>query len=233
MHARFLGRSDLEVSDIGFGCMSLTRLDQAREVLTAALDAGVTLFDTAEVYGAHANEKLVGEVLQPVRDQVKIATKFGFNVNNGLRRASTPARTTSVRSSTALSPGCASRQIDLLYQHRLDPDVPIEETAGAVAELIQAGKVGRFGLSEVGVDTIRRAHAVQPVTAVQSGILTVVAGGRSADPAGPGGAGHRTGPVQPSGQGLLHRHDQHGGRRRGQDDGDLPALQRRHAEPAP
>ena len=119
MHKRHLGTSDLEVSDIGFGCMSLTSLDQAKDVITAALDAGVTFFDTAEVYGAHENEKLVGEVLQP-------------------------------------------------YQHRLDPEVPIEETAGAVRDLIHAGKVGHFGLSEVGVETIRRAHAEQPVTALQS-----------------------------------------------------------------
>jgi hypothetical protein len=167
MHARFLGRSDLEVSDIGFGCMSLTRLDQSREVIGAALDAGVTFFDTAEVYGAHANEQFVGEVLQPVRGQVKIATKFGFNVNNGLEGLN--SKPDHIRE---VVDGSLTRlrveQIDLLYQHRLDPEVPIEDTAGAVAELIRAGKVARFGLSEVGVDTIRRAHAVQPVTAVQS-----------------------------------------------------------------
>ncbi len=167
MNKRHLGTSDLEVSDIGFGCMSLTNLDQARDVITAALDAGVTLFDTAEVYGAHENEKLVGEVLQPVRDQVKIATKFGFNVNNGLQGLN--SRPDHIRE---VVDGSLTRlrieKIDLLYQHRLDPDVPIEETAGAVRELIHAGKVGHFGLSEVGVDTIRRAHAEQPVTALQS-----------------------------------------------------------------
>jgi aryl-alcohol dehydrogenase-like predicted oxidoreductase len=167
METRFLGTSDLQVSDIGFGCMSLTSLDQAEEVIAAALDAGVTFFDTAEVYGAHQNERIVGEALRSVRDRVKIATKFGFNVNNGLEGLnSQPEHIREVVD------GSLSRlrveQIDLLYQHRLDPRVPIEETAGAVRDLIQAGKVAHFGLSEVGVDTIRRAHAVQPVTALQS-----------------------------------------------------------------
>lgn len=167
MQTRSLGKSDLQVSDIGFGCMSLTSLDQAREVIGAALDAGVTFFDTAEVYGAHENEKLVGEALEPVRNRVKIATKFGFNVNNG--QDGLNSRPDHIRE---VVDGSLSRlrieQIDLLYQHRLDPEVPIEETAGAVGDLIQAGKVAHFGLSEVGVDTIRRAHAVQPVTALQS-----------------------------------------------------------------
>jgi aryl-alcohol dehydrogenase-like predicted oxidoreductase len=167
MQKRYLGTSDLEVSDIGLGCMSLTSLDQARDVITAALDAGVTFFDTAEVYGAHENEKLVGEVLQPVRNQVKIATKFGFNVNNGLQGLN--SKPDHIRK---VVDGSLTRlrveKIDLLYQHRLDPEVPIEETAGAVRDLIQAGKVGHFGLSEVGVETIRRAHAEQPVTALQS-----------------------------------------------------------------
>ena len=167
MHKRYLGTSDLEVSDIGLGCMSLTSLDQARDVITAALDVGVTFFDTAEVYGAPENEKLVGEVLQPVGNQVKIATKFGFNVNNGLQGLN--SKPDHIRE---VVDGSLTRlrveKIDLLYQHRLDPEVPIEETAGAVRDLIQAGKVGHFGLSEVGVETIRRAHAEQPVTALQS-----------------------------------------------------------------
>lgn len=167
MHQRQLGTSGLEVSDIGFGCMSLTSLDQARDVISAALEAGVTFFDTAEVYGAHENEKMVGEVLQPVRDGVKIATKFGFNVNNGLQGLNSQPEHIREVVDGSLSRLRVER-IDLLYQHRLDPDVPIEETAGAVRELIQAGKVGHFGLSEVGVETIRRAHAVQPVTALQS-----------------------------------------------------------------
>lgn len=167
MHQRELGRSGLRVSDIGFGCMSLTSLDQAQQVIGSALDAGVTFFDTAEVYGAHANETMVGEVLQPVRDQVVIATKFGFNVNNGLEGLnSRPEHVKEVVDGSLQR--LRTDHIDLLYQHRLDPDVPIEETVGAVKELIDAGKVGHFGLSEVGVQTIRRAHTVQPVTALQS-----------------------------------------------------------------
>ncbi|MEI2774643.1 MAG: aldo/keto reductase [Tetrasphaera sp.] len=167
MQQRTLGASDLIVSDIGFGCMSLTDRDQAREVIHAALDAGVTFFDTAEVYGARLNERLVGEVLAPVRGEVKIATKFGFNVDQGLESLNS-----SPDHIRAVVDGSLSRlgieQIDLLYQHRLDPQVPIEETAGAVRGLIEAGKVGHFGLCEVGVDIIRRAHAVQPLTALQS-----------------------------------------------------------------
>lgn len=167
MDQRRLGSSDLTVSTIGFGCMSLTEPDQAREVIGAALDAGVTFFDTAEVYGAHRNEEMVGAALQPFRDRVRIATKFGFNVNNN--RQGLNSHPDHVRS---VVDGSLSRlrvdSIDLLYQHRLDPAVPIEETAGAVRDLISEGKVRHFGLSEVGVDIIRRAHAVQPVTALQS-----------------------------------------------------------------
>lgn len=167
MNTRRLGKSDFQVSDIGLGCMSLTNVVQAKEVMGAALDVGVMFFDTAEVYGAHENEKIVGEILNPIRARVKIATKFGFNVNNGLDGLN--SRPEHVRE---VVDGSLSRlrveQIDLLYQHRLDPEVPIEETAGAVRDLIKEGKVAHFGLSEVGVDTIRRAHAVQPVTALQS-----------------------------------------------------------------
>lgn len=172
MRQRELGRSGLKVSDIGFGCMSLTSLDQAQAAMGAALDAGVTFFDTAEVYGAWENEKMVGEVLAPVmaergRDAIVIATKFGFNVNNGLEGLN--SRPDHIRQ---VVDGSLQRlqvdHIDLLYQHRLDPEVPVEESAGAVKELIEAGKVRHFGLSEVGVETIRRAHAVQPVTALQS-----------------------------------------------------------------
>lgn len=167
MRQRTLGSSSLQVSDIGFGCMSLTGPEQARSVIGAALDAGVTFFDTAEVYGAHENERMVGEQLRGVRDQVQIATKFGFNVNNG--EDGLNSRPEHIR---RVVEGSLSRlgieRIDLLYQHRLDPDVPIEDTAGAVKELIEAGKVGHFGVCEVGVETIRRAHAVQPLTALQS-----------------------------------------------------------------
>ena len=167
MDKRFLGRSSLEVSDIGFGCMSLHTLEDARAVIGAALDAGVTFFDTAEVYDAHANETFVGEVLEPFKGQVQIATKFGFNVNNGLEGLN--SRPERIREVVDGSLGrLRVERLDLLYQHRLDPDVPIEETAGAVAELIAAGKVGGFGMCEVGVDAIRRGHAVQPLTALQS-----------------------------------------------------------------
>ena len=167
MKQRTLGTSTLRVSDIGFGCMSLTTIDQARACIGAALDAGVTFFDTAEVYGAHENERLVGEVLEPVRDQVVIATKYGFNVNNGLDGLnSRPDHIKEVVDGSLQR--LRTDHIDLLYQHRLDPEVPIEESAGAVKELVEAGKVRHFGLSEVGVDMIRRAHAVQPVTALQS-----------------------------------------------------------------
>ena len=167
MKQRTLGTSTLRVSDIGFGCMSLTTIDQARACIGAALDAGVTFFDTAEVYGAHENERLVGEVLEPVRDQVVIATKYGFNVNNGLDGLnSRPDHIKKVVDGSLQR--LRTDHIDLLYQHRLDPEVPIEESAGAVKELVETGKVRHFGLSEVGVDIIRRAHAVQPVTALQS-----------------------------------------------------------------
>ena len=167
MKQRTLGTSTLRVSDIGFGCMSLTTIDQARACIGAALDAGVTFFDTAEVYGAHENERLVGEVLEPVRDQVVIATKYGFNVNNGLDGLnSRPDHIKKVVDGSLQR--LRTDHIDLLYQHRLDPEVPIEESAGAVKELVETGKVRHFGLSEVGVDMIRRAHAVQPVTALQS-----------------------------------------------------------------
>jgi len=167
MHQRQLGTSGLYVSDIGLGCMSLTTSEQASAVIGAALDAGVIFFDTAEVYGAHENERLVGQVLRPLREQVKIATKFGFNVNNGLEGLnSRPDHIREVVDGSLQRLGV--ERIDLLYQHRLDPGVLIEETAGAVKGLIEAGKVAHFGLCEVGVDIIRRAHAVQPVTALQS-----------------------------------------------------------------
>ncbi len=167
MKQRTLGTSTLQVSDIGFGCMSLTTIEQARDCIGAALDAGVTFFDTAEVYGAHLNEEMVGEVLEPVRDRVQIATKYGFNVNNGLEGLnSRPDHIKEVVDGSLKR--LRTDHIDLLYQHRLDPDVPIEESAGAVKELIEAGKVGHFGICEVGVDIIRRAHAVQPLTALQS-----------------------------------------------------------------
>ena len=141
-------------------------------LIRTAVERGVTFFDTAEVYGPFTNEELVGEALAPFRDQVVIATKFGFELDpNGAAeagRAWTAGRSTSRRSPRARSSGSRSMRIDLFYQHRVDPDVPIEDVAGAVKELIQEGKVKHFGLSEAGAQTIRRAHAVQPVTALQS-----------------------------------------------------------------
>ena len=175
MQKRQLGQSGLDVSAIGFGCMGLnfgygTALgkDEAIAVIRAAVDGGVTFFDTAEVYGPYTNEQIVGEALRPVRDRVKIATKFGFNIVDG-RMAGMNSRPEQIR---RVADGSLQRLgidvIDLFYQHRVDPDVPIEDVAGAVKDLIAAGKVRHFGLSEPGAQTVRRAHAVQPVTAVQN-----------------------------------------------------------------
>ena len=175
MNKRTLGDSGLEVSEIGLGCMGLSHgLGPAVEtkdgvdLIRAAVDQGVTFLDTAQVYGPFTNEELVGKALAPVRDQVVIATKFGFafdgTVSTGLN--SRPAHIKATVEDSLRRLGVDS--IDLLYQHRVDPDVPIEDVAGAVKELVAAGKVKHFGLSEAGVDVIRRAHAVQPVTALQS-----------------------------------------------------------------
>jgi len=173
MEKRTLGTS-LEVSAIGLGCMGMSSgLGPPADVPTmirlirTAVERGVTLFDTAQVYGPFANEELVGEALEPVRDQVVIATKFGFDLESG--RGGLDSRPETIKSSVE---GSLRRlrveSIDLLYQHRVDPNVPIEEVAGAVEDLIEQGKVRHFGLSEASAQTIRRAHAVQPVTAVQS-----------------------------------------------------------------
>jgi aryl-alcohol dehydrogenase-like predicted oxidoreductase len=177
MHKRKLGSSGLEVSAIGLGCMGLssgygpaTDKSAAIGLIRAAVERGVTLFDTAEVYGPYVNEALVGEALEPVRDRVVIATKFGFKIDpatgkgNGLDSRPDHIRDVADASLKRLR----TDVIDLFYQHRVDPDVPIEDVAGTVRDLIQAGKVRHFGLSEVGVNTIRRAHAVQPVAALQS-----------------------------------------------------------------
>jgi len=178
MQKRKLGNSNLEVSALGLGCMRMSFGDRPvgdrQEMISflhAAVDRGITFFDTAEVYGPFTNEELVGEALSPFRGQVVIATKFGFQLNpdgspgwTGLN--SRPERIKQVAEGSLKR--LRVEAIDLFYQHRVDPDVPIEDVAGAVKDLIQAGKVKHFGLSEAGAETIRRAHAVQPVTAVQS-----------------------------------------------------------------
>ena len=177
MEKRKLGRSGLEVSALGFGCMGLSfglgrPVDKQHgiSVIRAAVEREVTFFDTAEVYGPYANEELVGEALAPMRDRVVIATKFGFDIDPQSRQQrglnSRPEHIKAVAEASLKRLG--TDRIDLLYQHRVDPDVPIEDVAGAVKDLIRAGKVRHFGLSEAGVQTIRRAHAVQPVTALQS-----------------------------------------------------------------
>jgi aryl-alcohol dehydrogenase-like predicted oxidoreductase len=172
---RTLGNSGPKVSAIGLGCMGLTHaygppVDERDgiDLIRAAVDRGVTLFDTAQVYGPFTNEELVGRAVAPVREQVVIATKFGFSFD-GTRSTGLDSRPESIRATVDDSlRRLGVDGIDLLYQHRVDPDVPIEDVAGTVKELISEGKVRHFGLSEAGVDTIRRAHAVQPVAALQS-----------------------------------------------------------------
>jgi aryl-alcohol dehydrogenase-like predicted oxidoreductase len=174
MKKRTLGQN-LEVSAVGLGCMGMSQSfppipDRGDSIalIRAAVDRGVTFFDTAQVYGPFDNEELVGEALEPVRDQVVIATKFGFELSTGASTG-TDSRPETIRSSVEDSlRRLRTDHVDLLYQHRVDPNVPIEDVAGTVKELIEAGKVRHFGLSEAGVQNIRRAHAVQPVTALQS-----------------------------------------------------------------
>ena len=178
MLKRKLGNSGLEVSALGLGCMGLGGVygpatDKAAAIglIRAAFDAGVNFFDTAEAYGPFANEQLLGEALAPVRKQAVIATKFGFNIDptTGARGAGVNSRPAHIKAvAEAALKRLGIEAIDLFYQHRVDPNVPIEDVAGAVKDLIQAGKVKHFGLSEAAVETIRRAHAVQPLAAVQS-----------------------------------------------------------------
>lgn len=175
MDKRTLGKSGLEVSALGFGCMGISfgygpaadRQDGIG-IIRDAFERGVTFFDTAEAYGPFTNEEVVGEALRPVRDQVVIATKFGFKFENG-KQAGLDSRPSHIREvAEAALKRLNTDRIDLFYQHRVDPQVPIEDVAGAVKELIHEGKVKHFGLSEAGVQTVRRAHAVQPVAALQS-----------------------------------------------------------------
>jgi aryl-alcohol dehydrogenase-like predicted oxidoreductase len=176
---RKLGNSNLDVSAIGLGCMGMSfsygppkDKKEMTDLLHAAVDRGITFFDTAEVYGPFTNEELVGEALAPYRGKVVIATKFGFDLSGGDNRPGAAGPNSRPEQIKRAVEGSLNRlrveSIDLLYQHRVDPNVPIEDVAGTVKELIQAGKVKHFGLSEAGVKTIRRAHAVQPLTALQS-----------------------------------------------------------------
>jgi len=176
---RKLGNSNLEVSAIGLGCMGMSfsygppkDVQEMTALLRAAVERGITFFDTAEVYGPFTNEELVGEALAPFHGQVVIATKFGFDLSGSDNRPGAPGLNSKPEQIRRAVEGSLKRlkveSIDLLYQHRVDPNVPIEDVAGAVKELIQQGKVKHFGLSEAGVQTIRRAHAVQPLTALQS-----------------------------------------------------------------
>jgi len=179
MQKRKLGKSNLEVSAIGLGCMGMSfsygppkDKQEMTSLLRAAVERGITFFDTAEVYGPFLNEELVGEALAPFRGHVVIATKFGFDLSGSDNRPGAAGLNSRPKHIKEAVEGSLKRlkieTIDLLYQHRVDPNVPIEDVAGAVKELIQAGKVKHFGLSEAGAKTIRRAHAVQPVTALQS-----------------------------------------------------------------
>jgi len=177
MKTRELGRSDLEVSAIGLGCMGISQSygtplprNEGVRLIRDAVERGITFFDTAEVYGPFANEEVVGEALRPVRDRVVIATKFGFDIDPETRSTrGVDSRPAHIREAVEGSlRRLGTQTIDLLYQHRVDPNVPIEDVAGTVRDLIGEGKVRHFGMSEPGVQTLRRAHAVQPVTAVQN-----------------------------------------------------------------
>src|SRR6267143_3055299 len=175
MQKRKLGNSNLEVSALGLGCMGLSYgygpaadKQEAISLIRTAVERGITFFDSAEAYGPFTNEELLGEALAPVRDQVVIATKFGFKFE-GAKQSGVDSRPEHIKEVAEASlERLKTDRIDLFYQHRVDPDVPIEDVAGAVKELIHEGKVRHFGLSEAGMQTLRRAHAVQPVTALQN-----------------------------------------------------------------
>lgn len=217
MQTRKLGQSGLEVSSLGLGCMGLshgygpaTDKQQAIALIRAAVDQGVTFFDTAEVYGPWLNEEVVGEALAPVRDRVVIATKFGFTFGEDNRQQILNSRPEQIRRAIEGSlRRLKTEVIDLYYQHRVDPEVPLEDVAGTIRDLIAEGKVKHFGLSEAGVQTVRRAHAVQPVTALQSEysmwwrepeaemIPTLESLGIGFVPFSPLGKGYLTGAIQP------------------------------------
>ncbi|SEH47824.1 aldo/keto reductase [Chryseobacterium culicis] len=175
MDSRKLGNQGLEVSALGFGCMGLNfsyshsiTKEESVKILHEAVDKGITFFDTAEVYGPYTNEEIVGQALKPFRDKVVIATKFGFNIQDG-KMAGTNSTPEQIRKAVEGSlKRLGTDYIDLLYQHRVDPNVPIEDVAGTVKELINEGKVKFFGLSEAGAETIRKAHTIQPVSALQN-----------------------------------------------------------------
>ena len=214
MDKRILGSGGLEVSALGFGCMGMSQSfgpnpgdrRQMIDLLRTAVDRGVTFFDTAEVYGPFVNEELVGEALAPVRDQVVIATKFGFAFDEQGRQTGLSSQPEHIRRAVDGSlRRLGTDTIDLLYQHRVDPQVPIEDVAGTVKELVDAGKVRHFGLSEAGVRTIRRAHAVHPVTALQSEYSLFWREPEAEIIPTLRGARHRAGAVQPARPGLPHR----------------------------
>ena len=249
MKKRTLGTGGLQVSAIGYGCMGLAGVygavggrQEAIALMHAAVERGVTLFDTAEAYGPFTNEELVGEALAPLRDRVVIATKFGFGINPDGTRYGVDSRPEHIREVVeAMLKRLNVATIDLLYQHRVDPNVPIEDVAGTVKELIQHGKVKHFGLSEASAQTIRRAHAVQPVAAVQSeyslwtrdvehnGVLAACEElGIGFVPFSPLGAGFLTGKIDTSTTLQQHRLPQYlatlcRGRARRQHGGSRPA----------
>ena len=212
-----LGKSGLEVSALGLGCMGMSTAygppADKREMIALireSVDLGVTFFDTAEAYGPFVNEKLVGEALAPLRDQVVIATKFGFDIDpkTGERRGGVNSRPEHVKMVAEASlKRLGTDHIDLYYQHRVDPAVPIEDVAGAVKDLIKEGKVRHFGLSEAGAQTIRRAHAVLPMTAVQSEYSLWWRGPETRDHSNLGGAWHWLCLLQSVGCGIPHGQD--------------------------
>ena len=211
MDKRHLGA--LEVSAIGLGCMGLSAnygdpvdTEHGVSLIRGAHDQGITFFDTAEAYGPFTNETLVGEAIEPIRDQIVIATKFGFGYDGATRTGLNSRPENIIRAVEGSLQRLRTDHIDLLYQHRVDPDVPIEDVAGAVKDLIDAGKVGHFGLSEASADTIRRAHAVQPVAAVQSEYSIWARDPEAEVLPGVRGARHRVRAVEPAGAGVPHRH---------------------------